>query len=913
MGSRCWAPVRLSGSWLSVDVAAAIERILAAAKAINDRSVLGLSYLRKGERDAITAGFSQLQGVDVATFLKRGYVPVQPPPVDVTAPSIPQNLSVTLDGDTPVLDHDVSTDNVGVTYYEYSRRVDGGAWGVIFTSTTTLNRDETAPLDSLCEYRVRAFDGANNASNYSSTDSVTTPAGSADTTPPAVPSAPEETDHGTTTASIAITPVGDADTKQYLLRRNGAAIATIPHPSGALADIESVLIGSPGTSGSYTELAGTHTMSVGSGQWYGVTDEMRLASSPVRGDGEVSARLVSVTSSYEWAKAGVTIRDGLDPGSAYFAVIGFPSNGVNVEYRATAGGQATQYTLVANSLPRYIKVVRSEDDFSGFYSSDGEDWTQLGATVSISMSDVTENGIAVSSQVEGTLATAVFDNVVLVGASPIIYSDSGLTPDAQYTYDVAAEDFSGNISAYSADLVFRTDAVASASTSSDLFAPMIGGSPRAYDDDAAILYYSKCAEGLYGIWDGWQLSGRSKTLGQVDAAIKALNPGFKSGAYMEPNFGPQNSAGADGEIYTFFNGNNFWLRTTHSAGSIVTSFWSPSFNMFNLYYPTMSGLTGGGLTVFQWLARYWSDYCWAGNAYGIAGSANEATGVDALFCDDVLWRMSTGGSYIDGDYDRNGVSNSGNNSTIAAGWRAGIARVWTEVQALDPTKEIWVNGSQLTQNEAGGYSTEYGNRIDLMWDEGTCGYSYSPETWGGTNFIVNTQGPKARAALKTGGIAVFHHSGLTTGYTDASDSTPYRCTRYSYALSKIAGYQRYAMTVGDSSQYSINQRPWIDELSVNSSAVCNTYPSVDAGMGWLGAATGASFQLSNGVWVRPFANGLVLCNGRGNGSRTFTLGGSTTYRRLTGTQASSVNSGATVTPTTSITMADRDGLFLKTA
>jgi hypothetical protein len=61
----------------------------------------------------------------------------------------------------------------------------------------------------------------------------------------------------------------------------------------------------------------------------------------------------------------------------------------------------------------------------------------------------------------------------------------------------------------------------------------------------------------------------------------------------------------------------------------------------------------------------------------------------------------------------------------------------------------------------------------------------------------------------------------------------------------------------------------------------------------------------NGVYRRNFQNGIVLVNPKGNGTRTVTL--ETNYVKIRGTQAPSVNSGATVR---TVTLKDRDGIIL---
>ena len=61
----------------------------------------------------------------------------------------------------------------------------------------------------------------------------------------------------------------------------------------------------------------------------------------------------------------------------------------------------------------------------------------------------------------------------------------------------------------------------------------------------------------------------------------------------------------------------------------------------------------------------------------------------------------------------------------------------------------------------------------------------------------------------------------------------------------------------------------------------------------------------NGVYRRDFENGIALVNPKGNGAQTVTL--ETAFVKLSGTQAPSINNGATVTQ---VTLADRDGIIL---
>ena len=47
--------------------------------------------------------------------------------------------------------------------------------------------------------------------------------------------------------------------------------------------------------------------------------------------------------------------------------------------------------------PVWVKLTRVGNDFSAYYSTNGVDWTQVGSTQTIVMSDTLRAGLAVSS------------------------------------------------------------------------------------------------------------------------------------------------------------------------------------------------------------------------------------------------------------------------------------------------------------------------------------------------------------------------------------------------------------------------------------------------------------------------------------------------------------------------------------
>ena len=128
--------------------------------------------------------------------------------------------------------------------------------------------------------------------------------------------------------------------------------------------------------------------------------------------------MVSQTNTDAWAKAGVMFRETLGAGSTNAFVPLTPANGVVFQGRPTTGGSTTTFNhgpIVA--APYWVRLVRSGNTFSSFISPDGTTWTALGQAT-LSMASQIFVGLAVSSHHNGTLSTALFDNVTASVAGP---------------------------------------------------------------------------------------------------------------------------------------------------------------------------------------------------------------------------------------------------------------------------------------------------------------------------------------------------------------------------------------------------------------------------------------------------------------------------------------------------------------
>ncbi|HUZ08305.1 MAG TPA: hypothetical protein VMV89_12575, partial [Candidatus Paceibacterota bacterium] len=139
------------------------------------------------------------------------------------------------------------------------------------------------------------------------------------------------------------------------------------------------------------------------------------------------ARVASVQSINAWSKAGVMIRDSLNPGAANVFIAVTPGNGVTFQYRSNDGGNCNN-TTTSGSAPYWVKLVRSGSTFTGYCSTDGTSWTQVGSATLTNI--ITAYiGLAVTSHNNPSLCTATFDNVSAPGwtLSPLAASASAVS------------------------------------------------------------------------------------------------------------------------------------------------------------------------------------------------------------------------------------------------------------------------------------------------------------------------------------------------------------------------------------------------------------------------------------------------------------------------------------------------------
>ncbi len=117
----------------------------------------------------------------------------------------------------------------------------------------------------------------------------------------------------------------------------------------------------------------------------GAQDAGLLVSREWQGDGEWVVRLQSIQAGQSSALAGLAWR-GSDAANAAHAFIGVDRNGRPVWRQRVSPGAATTGAEAAATLipPIWLKLTRASDMVSGYFSGDGNEWTQLGGSFSLS-------------------------------------------------------------------------------------------------------------------------------------------------------------------------------------------------------------------------------------------------------------------------------------------------------------------------------------------------------------------------------------------------------------------------------------------------------------------------------------------------------------------------------------------------
>jgi hypothetical protein len=237
----------------------------------------------------------------------------------------------------------------------------------------------------------------------------------------------------------------------YVVTITNAGYESLPSPEAGASGPGGALpspwlntdIGAVGLPGSATYCNGQFTI-LGSGADIWLTsDEFQFVYYyvPVSTNCDIRARVVSVVQSTAGnAKAAVMIRETLAPDSRHALVDVEPTAGIEFLFR-TNTTSVTTVSSVTGQAPNWVRLTRTNNTFTAYWSPDGNAWTQIGAPTNINMAVGAYIGLAVCAHDNTQLNTSVIDNVsasFLPHTAPVLAAISNQTVNVGQTVALTA-------------------------------------------------------------------------------------------------------------------------------------------------------------------------------------------------------------------------------------------------------------------------------------------------------------------------------------------------------------------------------------------------------------------------------------------------------------------------------------------
>jgi YVTN family beta-propeller protein len=206
-----------------------------------------------------------------------------------------------------------------------------------------------------------------------------------------------------------------------------------PPVSGSLTGVDVGRVLVPGSS-SLSPASGLYTITASGDDIFFNADGFHFAQTRITGDGEIRARVTGQTNTNDWAKAGIMMRETLTAGSRHSTVFTTPAttgNGFGIVSRTIIDGTTSYQGPRPMSAPpnNWVRLVRSGNTMTGFVSSNGTTWTQLGTTTFSALAPTLHFGLVVTATDDyaSTTSTSTFDNVQITGAPGVAMASRSST------------------------------------------------------------------------------------------------------------------------------------------------------------------------------------------------------------------------------------------------------------------------------------------------------------------------------------------------------------------------------------------------------------------------------------------------------------------------------------------------------
>jgi hypothetical protein len=216
---------------------------------------------------------------------------------------------------------------------------------------------------------------------------------------------------------------------------NSATVATAPW--------QSLDIGSPAIAGSASDNNGVYTVT-GSGSHIGSnSDQFQFDYQAVTGPASIVASLSTPVVATDGtqpflAQGGVMFRSSGSADASFVEVVYINGLGVQMLYRNGDGTAAAEIGSNSNNGPLYVRLDRTGSTFTGYYSSNGTNWTLIGSIFDPAIGSTAAVGLVACSHDNSRLVDVAFNNVSITEASAL--------PAPWQSLDIGSPAIAGNTS-----------------------------------------------------------------------------------------------------------------------------------------------------------------------------------------------------------------------------------------------------------------------------------------------------------------------------------------------------------------------------------------------------------------------------------------------------------------------------------
>ncbi|MFB3785059.1 MAG: hypothetical protein ACE15F_01680 [bacterium] len=155
---------------------------------------------------------------------------------------------------------------------------------------------------------------------------------------------------------------------------------------------------------------------------WGTADEFHYVFKPVRGDFSLKAaiQLDPFESADPWVKAGLMIRDSLQPGAIFYDAILRADLQASSQWRPTAdGGCQESGLLTLDFQDGRLEIERAGNTISAYYIDPATGQRVLFHSVALDLADPVYAGLAVTAHQDGSLSKGFFTGVELTGGTEV--------------------------------------------------------------------------------------------------------------------------------------------------------------------------------------------------------------------------------------------------------------------------------------------------------------------------------------------------------------------------------------------------------------------------------------------------------------------------------------------------------------